>query len=272
MITIIGARLQNCQYKIDKIKEGMMETKNRSQQYWDESAEVYNDIVLDELNSFKAPAWRAIIEQHIGSGSGLDVLDVGTGPGFFAILLSGMNHTVTAVDSSPLMLKQAQFNAFRAGAVAQFIQGDIGVLPFQEASFDVIISRNVTWTLPQPFATYDAWHRLLRPGGKIVIFDANWNKHLVDEEQRKQYMEDCETARRMGYGIELEESLEREGDEITSKLPLTFEHRPDWDVQSLEKIGYREIVCNWGFDEAIYTESEKVLNRTTPMFSIVAEK
>ncbi|MBN3527371.1 methyltransferase domain-containing protein [Paenibacillus apiarius] len=250
----------------------MMETKHRSQQYWDESAEVYNDIVLDELNSFKAPAWRAIIERHIGSKGGLDVLDAGTGPGFFAILLSGMNHEVTAVDSSPLMLKQAQFNASRAGVAAHFIQGDISAPPFPEASFDVIISRNVTWTLPQPAATYEAWHSLLRPGGKIVIFDANWNKHLVDEAQHKRYMEDCDTARRMGYGIELEESLEREGDEITLKLPLTFEQRPDWDMRSLEKIGYKEIVCNWGFDESIYTESEKVLNRTTPMFSIVAAK
>ena len=47
-------------------------------------------------------------------------------------------------------------------------------LPFDDNSFDCIISRNVTWTLLDTKQSYQEWLRVLRPGGKILIFDANW--------------------------------------------------------------------------------------------------
>lgn len=249
-----------------------MELKKKSESYWDDSAAIYSEIVLDELNSYKGEVWKELTVEQIGDQSGLNILDVGTGPGFFAILLSRMNHHVTAIDSSSLMIEQAKLNARHAGAKVDFVCGDLSEFPFDENSFDVIISRNVTWTLPHPEETYAYWYRLLRPGGKPIIFDANWNAHLVNPAIRDQYKRDQAEAKQFGIAVQLEEELEKEGDAIAIKLPLTSQHRPDWDLPILEEIGYRDIKLTTGFDERIYSEAEQILNRTTPMFALRAVK
>ena len=51
--------------------------------------------------------WWDILAANLPEGEHLRVLDVGTGPGFFAILLAEMGHAVTAVDYTPAMLEDA---------------------------------------------------------------------------------------------------------------------------------------------------------------------
>ena len=47
-------------------------------------------------------------------------------------------------------------------------------LSFQDESFDVVISRNLTWTLPEAAQAYKEWTRVLKPGGLLLNFDANY--------------------------------------------------------------------------------------------------
>jgi 2-polyprenyl-3-methyl-5-hydroxy-6-metoxy-1,4-benzoquinol methylase len=69
----------------------------RHQLYWDKSAKIYDGIIQEELNSFKKEAWQNILQARIGEKRPLQILDVGTGPGFFTIVLSQMGHHVTAL-------------------------------------------------------------------------------------------------------------------------------------------------------------------------------
>ena len=73
------------------------------------------------------------------------VLDVGTGPGFFAIILAELGYQVTAVDYTASMLEEARHNAGALAKHIHFQQMNAEKLAFQTASFDVLVTRNVTW-------------------------------------------------------------------------------------------------------------------------------
>ncbi|MFD0710940.1 class I SAM-dependent methyltransferase [Paenibacillus sp. GCM10027626] len=249
-----------------------MNLKTRQQKYWDNGAELYDEVIAKEMNGFKKQAWMKLIERQIGPTPNQAVLDVGTGPGFFAILLAGMGHTVTAVDSSPEMLKNAHKNAQAAQASIKFINSDLHDLPFAEGSFDVIISRNVTWTLRDPESVYRLWAKLLKTGGRSVIFDANWNAHLTNPEAAAKVEEGMEQARAMGFNVKESAELEKEGNDISRQLPLTFKQRPQWDEQALYGAGFKLVELGGGFDADIYTEDEQIAYGRTPMFSICAIK
>ena len=120
----------------------------------------------------------------------LYVLDIGTGPGFFAILLSEMGFCVTAVDLTPAMLDEARRNAGRLAEKIRFLEMNAEQLDFPDDSFDVIVSRNLTWNLPHPEKAYAEWSRVLRPGGLLLNFDANWYSYLFDSESLSAYKTD----------------------------------------------------------------------------------
>ena len=46
-------------------------------------------------------------------------------------------------------------------------------------TFDMIVSRNVTWNLEHPDRAYYEWMRVLKPGGVLLNFDANWYHHFI---------------------------------------------------------------------------------------------
>ena len=46
--------------------------------------------------------------------------------------------------------------------------------PLKITPFDVVVTRNLVWTLPNPEAAVKEWHRVLKPGGRIIISDGYW--------------------------------------------------------------------------------------------------
>lgn len=118
----------------------------------------------------KSPAererWRRILER-LGTGS-LDVLDVGTGTGFVALILAELGHRTTGVDWSLTMLDQARVKAQEAGLEIAFLEGEVEAIPFAVASFDAVAARHVLWTLAEPQRAIAEWYRVLRPGGRAL--------------------------------------------------------------------------------------------------------
>ncbi|GIW20303.1 MAG: SAM-dependent methyltransferase [Chloroflexota bacterium] len=124
-------------------------------------------------------AWRrlfaAILGDPLHAGvPRLRVLDVGTGTGVVALLVAELGHEVTGLDASPAMLERARAKAQERGLVVDWRLGDAEALPVDLGGFDVVVARQLLWTLPHPARALAAWRDAARPGGLVAILDGWW--------------------------------------------------------------------------------------------------
>ncbi|MDO5336077.1 MAG: class I SAM-dependent methyltransferase [Eubacteriales bacterium] len=249
-----------------------MEAEEKITARWNYCAEGYDDIIQEELGSFRPQAWLALLEKELPGEAPLKILDVGTGPGFFTILLSSRGHKVTAIDSSREMLARAEQNVTAAGFQAEFYQMDAQEPSFEKNTFDVIISRNVTWTLLDGEKAYKNWKRILKKGGRLLIFDANWGKPGWNAEEAEDYRRREELFReRYGEPYDTFKGPD-ELRELNIHYPMYERQRPEWDVRMLEKLGYCTIHTDTDIIGQLWDEKEKLLYGGTPLFMIAGEK
>ncbi|WP_409308437.1 class I SAM-dependent methyltransferase [Pectobacterium sp. B1J-3] len=240
--------------------------------YWTGRAASYSQLNAAELANAKRAAWLNKIMAYAPEKPVLKVLDIGTGPGFFAVTMALAGHHVTAVDMTQAMLDQANANASRYGVSVNFVLSDVHTLPFDDNSFDLIVTRNVTWNLDAPQCAYEEWRRVLVPGGRMVNFDANWYLQLFDEHCRLGYLEDRANARYLGLDDHYVNTDTTAMENIARQLPLSRERRPQWDMQALLKCGYHKLMVDTQVGDELWDDTEKVNYASTPMFLVCAEK
>jgi SAM-dependent methyltransferase len=121
-------------------------------------------------------------------GPGERVFDLGCGAGtdsLVASLMVGPGGSVTGIDMTPEMLGKARAGAEELGAAnATFVEGEAERLPFEDASFDVVISNGVIDLIPDKDAVFGEIHRVLVPGGRIQIADVTIQQPVSDEGRR----------------------------------------------------------------------------------------
>lgn len=103
-------------------------------------------------------------------------LDAGTGPGFFAVILAEAGYKVTAIDAAPAMLAEAKRNAGPWQEAIDFRLMDAQKPTLPPESFDVVLSRNLTWswkTRRRQLASCIETRRV------SYNFDANWYNYLA---------------------------------------------------------------------------------------------
>lgn len=241
--------------------------------YWDYRAESYSQDNQKELAGDKSAAWASLILSKTPKlDKPLKVLDVGTGPGFFAILMAKHGHQVTAVDATENMLAQARDNAYQHGVSIEFVQQDVQNLPFSDNTFDLIISRNVTWNLNQPEQAYAEWLRVLKPEGRLLNFDANWYLYLFDEKHHQGFYQDRDNATQAQIDDIYRNPKTKIMEDIARTLPLSRELRPRWDMDALLRVGARFVEINPDITPMVWDEEEKINYASTPMFMICAHK
>ena len=126
-------------------------------------------------------AWDRIFNLVLTGRGPLEALDAGCGTGFLSFELAARGHRVTGVDFAPAMLAEARRKAAERTVSVRFEEADAEQLPFPPHSFDLAISRHVLWTLPHPEAAIDEWIRVLRPGGRLVVVDGQFNPGFLVE-------------------------------------------------------------------------------------------
>lgn len=99
-------------------------------------------------------------------GGKLLEVPVGTGVLSMPVYRSLPDADITCLDYSSDMMAAAQARAERMGiGNARFVQGDVGALPFDDASFDVVLSLNGFHAFPDKEAAWRETFRVLGPGG-----------------------------------------------------------------------------------------------------------
>jgi SAM-dependent methyltransferase len=99
-----------------------------------------------------------------------DVVDLGTGQGFLALVCAALGHHVRGFDISSGQIAHAREFAANLTNPPVFEVGDANAPDLPPASADVVINRNILWTLIDPAGAFRNWFRILRPGGRLVAF------------------------------------------------------------------------------------------------------
>lgn len=103
---------------------------------------------------------------------GMKVLDVACGSGNLALPAARAGAIVTGVDIAPNLIAQARENAARDGLKIQFDEGDAEALPYDDASFDVVVTMFGAMFAPRPELVAAELKRVCKPGGFVAM--ANW--------------------------------------------------------------------------------------------------
>ena len=111
----------------------------------------------------------AQLATHAGIHAGQRVLDVACGTGVLAITAARLGAKVSALDLTPELLERARYNSQVADVEIDFHEGDVEVLPFKDATFDVVASQFGHIFAPRPLIAISEMLRVLKPGGTIAI-------------------------------------------------------------------------------------------------------
>ena len=120
---------------------------------------------------------------------GMRVLDIGCGAGMdslIAALMVGPEGSVTGIDMTPEMIEKARKGVAELGLNnVAFIEGEAETLPFDNESFDIVLSNSVIDLIPDKDAVFGEIHRVLVPGGRLQIADVTIQQPVSEEGRRK---------------------------------------------------------------------------------------
>ncbi len=232
--------------------------KEDMEKYWTQRAEKFSALRLKEFESEKHAQWLKELENHLPKGEKLNILDIGTGTGFFALLLAEKGHHVTGIDITPEMIKEAKRLSDKLNLSADFYVMDAEKPNLPKASFDAIVTRKLTWTLPNLPSAYRAWHELLKPNGVLINFDADYCREKKTELPPHHAHQDV--------GDKLMSEYER----MKSVLRENQKPRPQWDRELLLEAGFSSIEIDNDVWDRIYTQKDEFYDPTKG-FAIIAK-
>ncbi|AEH60960.1 Methyltransferase type 11 [Methanosalsum zhilinae DSM 4017] len=221
-----------------------MNVKKHIEEYWDWRSTSYANGATN-LGDEERELWKQSLSPYIGNEP-LRVLDVGTGRGFLALLLAEMGHDVTAVDISQAMINEATKESKSRNLNIRFFKNDAEDLPFDNDSFDLVVSKYLLWTLPNPDKALEEWNRVLITNGKILAIDGNWfdpsftkkvKRNLNRLIQKVMFKDPTSGVIRQG-------KFKKHYSAFNDSLPLYSNVRPESVQPFFEKAGFSNISIN----------------------------
>lgn len=230
-----------------------MNLNRRIENYWDERSISLSKIRRIELDGVDGAAWRSLFKKNLPDGE-LKILDVGTGAGFFAAILSSLGHEVIGVDMSAKMLREAKKNLHELKLNAEFKRMNAQALDFADETFDAVVTRNLTWTLPDVKAAYREWHRVLKVGGVLMNFDSDYGDKNFSA---------CSKSRITSAQVD-------ECDAIKNFLTISTRRRPHWDAGFLEGLNF-SVSVDENISHAVQRDNRCNYD-SVPLFAVYAVK
>lgn len=111
--------------------------------------------------------WRPDLWERV---EGDNVLEVGVGTGK-SFKHYPRDRQITAIDISPKMLEQAERRARKLGVDVRLLEGDAQALPFEDSSFETVVTTCVFCSVPDPVRGLREIHRVLAPGGQLLMLE-----------------------------------------------------------------------------------------------------
>ena len=135
--------------------------------------------VQSEVDRLRAQAllsweWEAQKLILLGLNDGMNVVELGSGPGFITEQLLGMlpSSRITALEIDPGLIQRSKDNLKEIGGErVEYAEASITDTRFPENHFDFAVARLIFQHLPEPTAAAKEVFRILKPGGKLVILD-----------------------------------------------------------------------------------------------------
>ncbi|MFS1663834.1 class I SAM-dependent methyltransferase [Streptococcus sp. zg-JUN1979] len=244
--------------------------------YWTKRSKSYAKQHFDELTHLNSKEWDNYLTKALKKA---DIplkkaVDIGTGPGFLAILLAQKGLAVDAIDMNEAMLNEASRNARKLEVELTTKQMNALDLEYEDESVDVVVSRNLTWNLEDPRAAYKEWLRILRPGGLLINVDANWYNYLFDKEAKAAYEQDRKVVEEEGvYDFYIHTDVS-DMESIARHLPLSAHKRPHWDFTILKDLlpSSSHLTVTKNINQAVLTKEQQLNFNATPLFAIIARK
>jgi ubiquinone/menaquinone biosynthesis C-methylase UbiE len=125
--------------------------------------------------------------EYLDLKEGDSVLDAGCGPGYDALRMAaivGSTGKVTGIDPVTRMIEIARENAARSTYPVSFQAGDVWRLDFPDAWFNAVRIDRILQIHENPGEILDELIRVLRPGGKILAIEPDWETFVCDPGDR----------------------------------------------------------------------------------------
>ncbi len=193
--------------------------------------------------------WASLVAELVGPAENLNILDAGCGPATVTRTLVELGHRVTAVDVSGEMLARAREILGPRAKKVGFLQADAARLPLPNDSFDLVVSRYVVWTLPDPARALSEWKRVLKPGGRLGVIDGNWYYHYYRHALARLWLRLVNLGYKFKNGFDRSQKL---ATHYVRHLPATHVYRPDWDIGLLAGVGFTDIKARRNIEAEIY--------------------
>lgn len=228
----------------------MGEFKEIISEKWSERAPTFDEDHATE----NIDMWRYTLEELIGGKGNGTVLDVGTGTGFLANMISELGYRSVGIDFADGMMEIGKQNAAKRGTKVEFVKGDGEALPFDDNSFDVVVNCRVLWLLLDPVTALKEWKRVLKPGGVLLSFI----RITTQEEKAQKLLE--KTASTQMYPPEVSEAMPLRqapiDDHLSAYLTAGF-HNPE-AILLRKDLSFKEDAKPWYVFKGV-KEAEKTV-------------
>jgi arsenite methyltransferase len=165
-------------FTIIQTQEKTMSMTSTSSQYFEKVAGEWDNLRSGYFSEEVRSA--AIAKSSLGPEMG--VADVGSGTGFIAAGLAPIVHKVISLDGSPAMLEVARKNLSQFDNI-EYHLAESQSLPLPDCSVDAAFANMYLHHCPDPLAAIREMVRILKPGGRLVITDADTHTHTWMREE-----------------------------------------------------------------------------------------